>query len=287
MIWNTWNRYGNRTGKKEESKALVTVDGESIDWTTHSKDDEDYALMANNNSGSEIQVYSCSSECKKSYANLKRLYDAQREQLSDASVEKRLIYQGFKKVEAQLVAHQQGQLWYEQKIKFIKIDLDDKTDVLTYHKTLLAKAQKEKDDLEDNPHKTLKNKGIIDSGCSRHMTGNKAYLADYQDINGGPFKRIKLTIMQVNRIKPKFRSKKNWMQKILTKKKNLLKIVLFLETLTLYGIPIPPITHIHLQNTKKRRGSPREVRKQIFLDICKTSIQEKEQMRKLKLSEEA
>ncbi|GJY68210.1 hypothetical protein Tco_0471192 [Tanacetum coccineum] len=38
----------------------------------------------------------------------------------------------------------------------------------------------------ENPHRTLKNKGIIDSGCSRHMTGNKAYLADYQDINGGP-----------------------------------------------------------------------------------------------------
>ncbi|GJZ67044.1 hypothetical protein Tco_0630284, partial [Tanacetum coccineum] len=27
---------------------------------------------------------------------------------------------------------------------------------------------------------------IIDSGCSRHMTGNKAYLAEYQDFNGGP-----------------------------------------------------------------------------------------------------
>ncbi|GJR92656.1 hypothetical protein Tco_0264830 [Tanacetum coccineum] len=39
---------------------------------------------------------------------------------------------------------------------------------------------------QENPHRTLKNKGIIDSGCSRHMTGNKAYLADYQDINGGP-----------------------------------------------------------------------------------------------------
>ncbi|GJY29622.1 putative ribonuclease H-like domain-containing protein [Tanacetum coccineum] len=39
---------------------------------------------------------------------------------------------------------------------------------------------------EDNPHRTLKNKGIIDSGCSRHMTGNKAYLADFQDFNGGP-----------------------------------------------------------------------------------------------------
>ncbi|GJW06234.1 hypothetical protein Tco_1568657 [Tanacetum coccineum] len=38
----------------------------------------------------------------------------------------------------------------------------------------------------DNPHRNLQNKGIIDSGCSRHMTGNKAYLADFQDYNGGP-----------------------------------------------------------------------------------------------------
>ncbi|GJR32825.1 ribonuclease H-like domain-containing protein [Tanacetum coccineum] len=38
----------------------------------------------------------------------------------------------------------------------------------------------------DNPHRNLQNKGIIDSGCSRHMTGNKAYLADFQDFNGGP-----------------------------------------------------------------------------------------------------
>ncbi|GKB23600.1 putative ribonuclease H-like domain-containing protein [Tanacetum coccineum] len=39
---------------------------------------------------------------------------------------------------------------------------------------------------EDYPHRALKHKGIIDSGCSRHMTGNKAYLAVYQDFNGGP-----------------------------------------------------------------------------------------------------
>ncbi|GKB67204.1 putative ribonuclease H-like domain-containing protein, partial [Tanacetum coccineum] len=38
----------------------------------------------------------------------------------------------------------------------------------------------------DNPQRALKNKGIVDSGCSRHMTGNKAYLAEYQDYNGGP-----------------------------------------------------------------------------------------------------
>nr|GEV57954.1 hypothetical protein [Tanacetum cinerariifolium] len=43
----------------------------------------------------------------------------------------------------------------------------------------------EKQDRIDDPHKTLKDKGIVDSGCSRHMTGNKAYLADYQEFNGG------------------------------------------------------------------------------------------------------
>ncbi|GJY87215.1 ribonuclease H-like domain-containing protein [Tanacetum coccineum] len=145
--WNSGNKDGNRTGQKEDSKALVTIDGEGVDWTTHSED-EDYALMACNSSDSDTEVISCSTKCKESYANLKKLYDAQREQLNDASIEIKAYSQGLKKVEAQLVAHQQGQLWYEQKIKFMKIDLDDKTDVLTYHKKLLAEAQKEKEDLK-------------------------------------------------------------------------------------------------------------------------------------------
>ncbi|GJZ81190.1 putative ribonuclease H-like domain-containing protein [Tanacetum coccineum] len=36
-----------------------------------------------------------------------------------------------------------------------------------------------------DPHIELKEKGVIDSGCSRHMTGNKSYLLDYEEINGG------------------------------------------------------------------------------------------------------
>ncbi|GKA30095.1 ribonuclease H-like domain-containing protein [Tanacetum coccineum] len=31
----------------------------------------------------------------------------------------------------------------------------------------------------------LKDKGVIDSGCSRHMTGNRSYLTDYEEINRG------------------------------------------------------------------------------------------------------
>ncbi|GJY21514.1 ribonuclease H-like domain-containing protein [Tanacetum coccineum] len=80
---------GRRPGKQEESNALITLDGEGIDWTTHAEDEEDnFALMAFSNSGL---------------------------------------------------------------------------------------------DTEDDPHKALKNKGIVDNGCSRHMTGKKAYLVDYQD----------------------------------------------------------------------------------------------------------
>ncbi|GKG09023.1 hypothetical protein Tco_0334855, partial [Tanacetum coccineum] len=42
--WNSGTKDGSRTGQKEDSKALVTIDGEGVDWTNHSKD-EDYALM--------------------------------------------------------------------------------------------------------------------------------------------------------------------------------------------------------------------------------------------------
>ncbi|GJS17762.1 ribonuclease H-like domain-containing protein [Tanacetum coccineum] len=36
-----------------------------------------------------------------------------------------------------------------------------------------------------NPQYALHDQRIFDSRCSRHMTGNKFYLLDYQDINGG------------------------------------------------------------------------------------------------------
>ncbi|GJT39309.1 putative ribonuclease H-like domain-containing protein [Tanacetum coccineum] len=154
---NKANDNSKRLGKKEESNALMTLDGGCVDWTSHSEEEEDYALMACNSSGSDTEVISCSKECKESYAKLKKLYDEQRAQLSDASIEIQAYTQALKKVEAQLVAHQQGQLWYEEKIRFMKIDLDDKTDVLTYHKKLLVEAEKEKEDLKAKVEKCYEN----------------------------------------------------------------------------------------------------------------------------------
>nr|GFC65334.1 ribonuclease H-like domain-containing protein [Tanacetum cinerariifolium] len=39
--------------------------------------------------------------------------------------------------------------------------------------------------LRGNPKYALKDKGVIDSGCSRHMTRNMSYLSDFKEINGG------------------------------------------------------------------------------------------------------
>nr|GEW82007.1 ribonuclease H-like domain-containing protein [Tanacetum cinerariifolium] len=38
---------------------------------------------------------------------------------------------------------------------------------------------------QGNPQQDLKDKGVIDSGCSRHMTGNISYLLDFEEINRG------------------------------------------------------------------------------------------------------
>nr|GEV41298.1 hypothetical protein [Tanacetum cinerariifolium] len=35
------------------------------------------------------------------------------------------------------------------------------------------------------PYSISKDKGVIDSGCSRHMTGNMSYLSNFEELNGG------------------------------------------------------------------------------------------------------
>ncbi|GJT49466.1 hypothetical protein Tco_0975623 [Tanacetum coccineum] len=38
--------------------------------------------------------------------------------------------------------------------------------------------------VQGNPQIDLQNQGVIDSGCSRHMTGNMSYLTDFEEIDG-------------------------------------------------------------------------------------------------------
>nr|GEV33415.1 ribonuclease H-like domain-containing protein [Tanacetum cinerariifolium] len=55
-----------------------------------------------------------------------------------------------------------------------------------FHEKRMAKqAELTKSKNKDDPHRALKDKGIVDSRCSRHMKGNKAHLTDYQEFKGG------------------------------------------------------------------------------------------------------
>ncbi|GJU13617.1 hypothetical protein Tco_1136013, partial [Tanacetum coccineum] len=85
---------------------------------------------------------------------LKNLYDdAQREQLSDASIE----------------------------IKAYTQDLDDKTDVLTYHKKLLAEAQKEKEDLKAKVEKWHNSSKNLSKLLNTQMSANDKFGLGYGD----------------------------------------------------------------------------------------------------------
>ncbi|GJY15673.1 putative ribonuclease H-like domain-containing protein [Tanacetum coccineum] len=50
-----------------------------------------------------------------------------------------------------------------------------------------------------NPQYILQDQEIFDSGCSRHMTGNKSFLADYQEVDGG-FVAFCRTVLKENRV---------------------------------------------------------------------------------------
>nr|GEV13323.1 ribonuclease H-like domain-containing protein [Tanacetum cinerariifolium] len=77
---------GRKLAYQYNSKSLVTIDGEDIDWSGHVEEDaQNYAMMAysSSNSGSDNEVKSCSKTCDEFYAKLKKLYDEQRDKLED------------------------------------------------------------------------------------------------------------------------------------------------------------------------------------------------------------
>ncbi|GJX05382.1 putative ribonuclease H-like domain-containing protein [Tanacetum coccineum] len=226
--WNSGNKDGANWDKKRVL-GIVTVDGEGVDWTNHSEDDEDFALMACNSSNSDTD-------------ELEHLVQKKTSELVSEPVVNE------SSVECQ------PKVWSDAPIiEEYKLDSDDEQTVLTstamkvntvkpivnrvrpanvFHKThspssrpfkkttvLRTDFSKQKVNTakvnavstvggkretavkpsagcnwrpqrynwhNDYPHRALKNKGIVDSGCSRHMTGNKAYLAEFQDFNGGP-----------------------------------------------------------------------------------------------------
>nr|GEU32263.1 hypothetical protein [Tanacetum cinerariifolium] len=228
--------------EQDEHKAMVTIDGEGVDWTGHAKDDiEDYALMAFNssNSGSDTEM---SAKDKSglgygsqiqdevfSYENkvFASVFDSRSSDVEGIHVNNRFaIVVGKRAVSPPMTGNymhpksefgiDESKFTYGPKqsttsesdakttdldscdtsssketLKIVPKPVKSKPKVVNEPKVwsdapIIEEYKSDSDDEYDNPHQTFNGKGIVDSGCSRHMTGNKAYLVDYQDFNGGP-----------------------------------------------------------------------------------------------------
>nr|GFB08582.1 hypothetical protein [Tanacetum cinerariifolium] len=55
---------------------------------------------------------------------------------------------------------------------------------VTAAKASAISAAQDKKGTWGNPQLALRDKGVIDSGCSRHMTENMSYLSDFEELNG-------------------------------------------------------------------------------------------------------
>ncbi|GJV05343.1 ribonuclease H-like domain-containing protein [Tanacetum coccineum] len=67
----------------------------------------------------------------------------------------------------------------------IKVNTARVNNVTTARPKAVVSAAKRNRDNVGNPQYALQDQGIFYSGCSRHLTGNKFYLSDYQDIDSG------------------------------------------------------------------------------------------------------
>nr|GEY92535.1 hypothetical protein [Tanacetum cinerariifolium] len=56
---------------------------------------------------------------------------------------------------------------------------------VTTAKALVVSVAQGKQRTWGNQQQALKDKGVIDSGCSRYMTGNMSYLFEFEELNGG------------------------------------------------------------------------------------------------------
>nr|GEU72440.1 putative ribonuclease H-like domain-containing protein [Tanacetum cinerariifolium] len=174
------------------SNALVSqCDGTgSYDWSYQAEEEPiNFALMAfSSNSSFDNEVPSCSKACSKSYALLHTQYDK--------------ITDDFRKSQFDVISYQTGLESVEARLLPIDTTFQAATAVPASPKSNssdkrrnkkacfvpVVSAAQESDHpicVLGNPQQALKDRGVIDSGCSRHMTEKMSYLSDFEELNGG------------------------------------------------------------------------------------------------------
>nr|GEZ05134.1 hypothetical protein [Tanacetum cinerariifolium] len=178
--------------KTTNSLALISqCDGLGYYWCDQVKEGlASFALMTYSSTSlsssrnfkvsNDLNSYSSYIECVK---DLKEQNEQLVKDLRTARVSVVSYKTGLESVEARLLVFKKNKSVYEEDIKLLKREIYLRDLDITELKRKLELATKEKD--EGNPQQDLNDKGIIDSGCSRHMTGKRSYLTNFEEIDGG------------------------------------------------------------------------------------------------------
>ncbi|GJY21124.1 hypothetical protein Tco_0393690 [Tanacetum coccineum] len=204
-----------RTVNMEDSssKAMLAIDGIGFDWSDMAEEQvqTNMALMA----FSDSEVYndkSCSKTCLKNYETLKKQCDDLIVKLNDTEFKAATYKRGLAIVEDQLVTFRKNEVLFSEEIAVLKREVGFKEYEIGVLKSEFEKVKQEEEGIDfkiakfdnaskdldkllasqitDNSKKGLDNpqmddKGFVDSGCSRHINGNIAYLKDFKEFDGG------------------------------------------------------------------------------------------------------
>nr|GEZ38942.1 ribonuclease H-like domain-containing protein [Tanacetum cinerariifolium] len=176
----------------------------SYDWSFQAEEEPtNYALMpftSSSSSSSDNKAASCSKACTKAYATLVTHPNPQRHVVPTTVLSRsRLVpFPAARPVNTAVpqtkVQHQRPTTHGVNKAHSPirrPINLRPSPQASAFHQKVTTVKTNQVNDVKGvkgnwgNPQHALKDKGVIESGCSRHMTGNISYLFDFEEINGG------------------------------------------------------------------------------------------------------
>nr|GEW55127.1 hypothetical protein [Tanacetum cinerariifolium] len=160
-------RESYKQGPKEEEpapKALMAIDGTRWDWSYMANEEEnhalvaddevstEFALMAKSSSSSDNEVYDDSyyfKSCRKNTENLNTKISKLNEELSDCEIDLYNYKRGLSQVEARLVEFKENEVKYCKRIRVLKRDVEIKDNKIEYLKNELEQIKKEKESLDN------------------------------------------------------------------------------------------------------------------------------------------
>nr|GEU71229.1 hypothetical protein [Tanacetum cinerariifolium] len=150
--------------KEPAPKALMAIDGIGWDWSYMANEEENYALvaddevptefalMAKSSSSSDSEVYNdsyCSKSCRKNTKNLNTKISKLNEELSDCETDLYNYKRGLSEVEARLVEFKENEVKFCERIRVLERDVEIRDNKIEYLNNELEQVKREKESLDN------------------------------------------------------------------------------------------------------------------------------------------